>query len=126
MQFDRLKRREFIMLLSGAAAGPLAARSQQPDKLATIGYLGATTALVESQWVSAFVQGLRSRGWIDGRNVAIEYRWAGGRSEGFAKIAAELVRQNVDIIVTYGTPAVLQHVPTGVNRDSQNAPEEGV
>src|SRR5262245_13173306 len=84
MLFDQLKRRAFITLLGGAAAWPLAARAKQPGKLPTIGFLGATTPLVESQRLAAFVQRLRELGWIEGRNVAIEVRWAEGRSERFA------------------------------------------
>ena len=94
--------------LGGAAAAwPLAARAQQPGKLPTIGFLGASTPSAESQWIAAFVQRLRELGWIEGRTVAIEYRWAEGRSERFAEIAAEFVRLKVDVIVTSGTPAVL-------------------
>ena len=101
---DRMKRREFITLLGGAAAAwPLAARAQQPAKLPTIGFLGASTPSTESQWIAAFVQRLRELGWIEGRTVAIEYRWAEGRSERFAEIAAEFVRLKVDVIVTAGT-----------------------
>ena len=82
MELDQLKRREFITLLGGAAAGwPLAARAQQPAKLPTIGFLGPTTPSADSQRVAAFVQRLRELGWIEGRTVAIEYRWAEGRSE---------------------------------------------
>ena len=103
-----MKRREFITLLGGAAAAwPLAARAQQPAKLPTIGFLGASTPSAESQWAAAFVQRLRELGWIEGRTVAIEYRWAEGRSERFAEIAAEFVRLKVDVIVTAGTAAVL-------------------
>ncbi len=99
-----MKRREFITLLGGAAAAwPLAARAQQAGKLPTIGFLGAATASAWSQWVAAFVQRLRELGWIEGRTVAIEYRWAEGRSERFAEIAAEFVRLKVDVIVTSGT-----------------------
>ena len=98
-----MKRREFITLLGGAAAAwPLAARAQQPGKLPTIGFLGASTPSAQSQWVAAFVQRLRELGWIEGRTVAIEYRWAEGRTERFAEIAAEFVRLKVDVIVTYG------------------------
>ena len=98
-----MKRREFITLLGGAAAAwPLAARAQQPAKLPTIGFLGASTPSAMSQWVAAFVQRLRELGWIEGRTVAIEYRWAEGRSERFAEIAAEFVRLKVDVIVTAG------------------------
>jgi hypothetical protein len=89
MQFDQLKRRQFITLLVGAAAAwPLAARAQQSAKPPTIGFLGSTTPSTMSQWVAAFVQRLRELGWIEGRTVAIEYRWAEGRSERFAEIAS--------------------------------------
>jgi putative ABC transport system substrate-binding protein len=91
-----MRRREFITLLGGvAAACPLAAHGQQ-TKLPTIGFLGAATPSVASQWVAAFVQRLRELGWIETQNVAIEYRWAEGRSERFAEIAAEFVRLKVD------------------------------
>jgi ABC-type uncharacterized transport system substrate-binding protein len=102
-----MKRREFITLLGGAAAAwPLAARAQQQAKLLTIGFLGATLSS-ESQRVAAFVQRLRELAWIDGRNLAIEYRWAEGRDERYAEIAAEFVRLKVDVIVTVATPATL-------------------
>ena len=104
MQFDQLKRREFITLFGGAAAAwPLAARAQQSGKLPTIGFLGANPS-IESQRVAAFVQRLRELTWIDGRNLAIEYRWAEGRNERYAEYAAELVRLKVDVIVTVATP----------------------
>jgi putative ABC transport system substrate-binding protein len=102
-----IRRRQFITLFGGAAAWPLAGRAQQPGKLPTIGYLGSGTPATQSAWVAAFVQRLRELGWIEGRTVAIEYRWAEGRDERFAKIAAELVRLKVDVIVTSGTPAVM-------------------
>jgi putative tryptophan/tyrosine transport system substrate-binding protein len=73
----------------------------------TIGYLGANTPSTESQRVAAFVRQLREVGWVEGRNLAIEYRWAEGRPERAAEIAAEFVRLNVEVIVTSGTPAVL-------------------
>jgi ABC-type uncharacterized transport system substrate-binding protein len=96
-------RREFIALLCGAAAaGPLAARAQQPGRLPTIGFLGATTASFQSQHIAAFVRRLRELGWIEGGTVAIEYRWAEGRPERFAEIATEFVRLKVDVIVTLG------------------------
>src|SRR6266542_507454 len=103
MQFDQLKRREFITLLGGAAvAWPLAARAQQPAKLPTIGFLGSPTPSVGAHWLAAFVERMRELNWIEGRTVAIEVRWAGGRSERFAEIAAEFVRLKVDVIVTSG------------------------
>jgi putative tryptophan/tyrosine transport system substrate-binding protein len=98
-----MRRREFITLLGGAAACPLAARAQQVTKLPTIGFLGAGTPSAWAQWVTAFVQRLREHGWIEGRTVAIEYRWAEGRSERYAEIAVEFVRLKVDVIVTSGS-----------------------
>ena len=105
-----MRRREFITLLGGVAAWPLAARAQQPGRLPTIGYLGATTPSTESQRVAALVQRLREFGWIEGRNLTIEYRYAEGRSERYAELAAEFVRLNVDVIVTYGTPATAKTI----------------
>ena len=104
-------RRDFITLLGGAAAAwPLAARAQQAAKLPTIGYLGASTPSFDSHRVSAFVQRLRERGWIEGRTITIEYRWSEGRTERYPEIAAEFVRLKVDVIVTTGggVPAVKQ------------------
>src|SRR6476659_10362165 len=102
-----IRRRAFITLLGGAAAWPLAARAQQVGKLPTIGFLGASTPAGGGQLLAAFVQRLRELGWVDGRNVALEARWAEGRSERFAEIAAELVRLKVDVILTHNTPPVL-------------------
>ena len=103
-----MKRRDFITLLGGAAAAwPLAARAQQEVKLPTIGFLGATTPAAQIQWTTAFVQRLRELGWMEGRNVAIEYRWAEGRSERYTEIAAEFVRLKVDVVFTHGTPATI-------------------
>jgi len=107
MQFGPLRRRDFITLLGGAAMWPLTARAQQPAKLPTIGFLGQSTRSATSEWTTAFAQRLRELGWIDGRNVAIEYRWGEGRNERFTQIAAEFVRLKVDVIVTSGTPQVL-------------------
>jgi len=109
-------RRQFIVLLGGAAAAwPLAARTQQVGKLPTIGFLGSGTRSATSEWTAAFVQRLRELGWIDGRNVAIEYRWGEGRAERFTEIAAELVRLNVDVILAGGTePAVAAKHATSV------------
>ena len=110
-----MRRREFITLLGGApVAWPLAARAQQPAKLPTIGFLGASTPSAWSDYVAAFVQRLRELGWIEGRTVAIEYRWAEGRSERYAEIAAEFVRLKVDVIVTAGTAGVAAKQATSV------------
>jgi putative ABC transport system substrate-binding protein len=99
-----MRRREFITLLTGgvAASWPLAVYAQQPAKLPTIGFLGTTAASGWHSWNAAFVQRLSELGWIEGRTVAIEYRWAEGRSERHAVIAAEFVRLKVDVIVTAG------------------------
>jgi putative ABC transport system substrate-binding protein len=94
-----LRRRDFITLVGGAAAWPVVARAQQ-SKLPTIGYLGPGTASQQSALTAAFVQRLRELGWIEGRTVAIEYRWADARRERYAEIAAEFVRLKVDVIVT--------------------------
>src|SRR5205085_10883389 len=103
-----MRRRNFIALLGGAAVTwPLAARAQQPGKLPTIGFLGATTPAEGGQLLAAFVHRLRELGWVEGRNVAIEIRWGEGRSERFAEIAAEFVRLKVDAILTHNTPPVI-------------------
>ena len=102
-----MRRRQFITLLGGAATWPLAARAQQAGSLRTIGFLGSYTPLAVSQWTAAFVRRLGELGWIEGRTIAIEYRWAEGRTERFAEIAAEFVRLKVDVIVTSGTLPVL-------------------
>jgi putative ABC transport system substrate-binding protein len=101
----RIGRRAFITLLGGTAAWPLAAHAEQPAKLPTIGYLGSGTPSTHGQLIAGFVQRLRELGWIEGRTIAIEYRWADGRFERFAEIAAEFVRLKVDVILTSG-PAV--------------------
>jgi hypothetical protein len=98
-----VKRREFITLLGGAAAAwPRAARAQQAGKLPTIGFLGSSTLSEASPWVSAFVERLRELGWTEGRNVAMAFRWAGGRSERYSEIATEFVGLKVDVILVNG------------------------
>jgi putative tryptophan/tyrosine transport system substrate-binding protein len=101
-----VRRREFISLFGAAAAAwPGTARAQQPaGKLPTIGFLG-TDAAFWRQWADAFTARLRELGWIEGRTVAIEYRWSEGRPERAAEIAAEFVRLKVDVIVTNGVSA---------------------
>jgi putative ABC transport system substrate-binding protein len=104
---EDMRRREFITLLGGAAATwPFTARAQQPAKLPTIGFLGTPSPSTWSTFTGAFVERLRELGWIEGRTVAMEYRWAEGRSERFAEIAAEFVRLKVDVIVTSGAAGV--------------------
>jgi len=101
----KMKRREVITLLGGAAAAwPALANAQQPAKPPTIGYLGPNSRLLDGQRLSAFVQRLRELGWIEDRTITIEYRWADGRNEHLADIAADFVRRKVDVIVTSATP----------------------
>src|SRR5262245_611777 len=109
MQFDRLQGREFITLLGGAAVAgwPLGARAQQAGKLPTIGFLASSTALIARPLVATFLQRLRDLGWIEGRTVVVEVRWAEARTERFIEIADEFVRLKVDVIVTYGAPPVI-------------------
>jgi putative tryptophan/tyrosine transport system substrate-binding protein len=96
-------RREFIMLLGSAAATwPLAAARAQQPRLPTVGILGGATAATWSTWTPAFVRRLAELGWIEGRTVAIEYRWAEGRPERAAEMAAEFIRLKVDVILTAG------------------------
>ena len=104
-----MRRRDFVAAIGGAMAWPVAANAQQAGKLPTIGFLGADPTLF-APWTAAFVARLRELGWIDGRTIAIEYRWSEGRTERYAEIAAEFVRQKVDVIVTVGSavPTVRQ------------------
>ena len=105
---SHIGRRNFLAtLLGGAAAWPLGAGAQQAGKPPTIGFLVSGTPSSHGQWVAAFVRRLHELGWIEGRTVAIEYRWAEGRTERAAEIAAEFVRRKVDVIVTSATTVVV-------------------
>jgi putative tryptophan/tyrosine transport system substrate-binding protein len=102
-----MRRRDFISLVGGSAvAWPLAARAQGA-KLPTVGLWSPSTRAIANQRVAAFVQRLRELAWIEGRTITIEYRWADGRNERAAEIAAEFVRLKVDVIVAQGTPSVI-------------------
>jgi putative tryptophan/tyrosine transport system substrate-binding protein len=101
-----MQRREFITLVGGMAVWPLAARAQQATKLPTVGFLGAGSPSGWSHWTAAFLQRLHELGWVEGRTIAIEYRWAEGHSERYAEIAAEFVRLKVDVIVSVGSAAL--------------------
>jgi putative ABC transport system substrate-binding protein len=102
-----MRRREFFTLIGCVTAWPLSARAQQTRRLPTIGILGAATPAVWAPWIAAFESRLDELGWIKGRSVAIEYRWAEGRSERFTEIATEFVRFNVDVIFTAGTESTV-------------------
>lgn len=110
-----MRRREFIAGLGSAAATwPIAARAQQAGKPPTIGFLGAGSRESWGSWTNAFVDRLHELGWIDNKTVTVEYRWAEGRSDRYAEIAAEFVRLKVDVIVTVGSavPAAKQATST--------------
>jgi putative tryptophan/tyrosine transport system substrate-binding protein len=101
-----MRRREFIRLLGGAAVvWPLASSAQ--SKIARIGFMGNSTAALEANLVDAFREGLREHGYEEGRNIAIEYRWADGNYERFPALVTELIAAKVDVIVAAGTPAAL-------------------
>jgi putative ABC transport system substrate-binding protein len=102
-----MNRREFITLLGSAAAWPLAVHAQQTAKLPIIGILGSGTLADQGQWWAGFVERLGALGWNEGRTIAIQYRWAEGRSERHVEIAAEFALLKVDIIATSGTGAVV-------------------
>ena len=113
MQFGQLERRGFITLLGGAVAWPLAAHAQQPGKRPTIGFLGSNAA-VWTPWISTFAERLRTLGWIEGRTIAIEYRWHEGRPERVAEVAAEFVGLKVDLIVTNEASAAIFKQATSI------------
>jgi putative ABC transport system substrate-binding protein len=101
-------RRAFLGTLAGGLlAAPLAAGAQQAGKVSRIAFLGTSSPALESDLTNAFRQGLRDLGYVEGRNLVIEYRWAGGHYERYPALVAEIVRLKVDLIVTEGTPAAL-------------------
>jgi putative tryptophan/tyrosine transport system substrate-binding protein len=104
---EGMKRREFITLLGGAAAWPLPVRAQQRAKVAHIGYLDLVSASWHTPRVTAFRAGLRDLGYAEGKDIVIEFRWAEGRYDQLPALAAELVRLDVDVIVTHTVPGAI-------------------
>jgi putative tryptophan/tyrosine transport system substrate-binding protein len=103
-----VRRRQFITLLGGAAAAwPLAAKAQQSEKIWRVGVLETTAAERNATNLFALKQALLELGYVEGRNLAMEYRSADGRAERFEELAAELVRFNIDVILARGAPAIL-------------------
>src|SRR5438874_10710843 len=102
-----MRRRQFLALIGGAAAAtPYAVRAQQPTKLPTVGFLGAGSPSGWSHWTAAFLKRLHELGWVEGRTMSIEYRWADGHSDRYAEITAEFVQLKVDVIVSTGSAAL--------------------
>jgi len=101
-----MRRREFITLLGGVAtiAWPLPVRAQQPAKVFRIGFLGPASASMTAGWIDALRAGLRDLGYREGKNILFEFRWAEAKDERLPGLVAELVRLNVDVLVTFGTP----------------------
>jgi putative tryptophan/tyrosine transport system substrate-binding protein len=112
--YSMIRRREFIAGLGSAAVWPATVHAQQAGRLPIIGFLGTATPSAWKPWIAAFAQRLRELGWIDGRTVAIAYRWAEGRDERYAEIAAEFVRLKVDVIVTSGGAVLATKQATSV------------
>jgi putative ABC transport system substrate-binding protein len=104
-----MRRREFITLIGGAAVWPLTAHAQQPDRMKRIGVLMAIEAddSLRASYVGALLEGLKTFGWVEGRNFKIEYRWAGGNVDRMKTLAKELAASHLDVILAHTSPATL-------------------
>lgn len=100
-----MRRRDFLVTAGGIAAAPFAVRAQQTAKLPIVGFMGAATPSAWSPWTSAFTRRMEELGWVDGKTVRIEYRWAEGSEERYDQIAAEFVRLGVNVLVAVGGDA---------------------
>ena len=105
MQLDQLKRRKFIALLGGAAAWPLAARAQRPDKTPRVGYIRSGTPN-NDPYRESFVRGMHALGYVEGRNIAFEFRQYGDDIGSIPSLISDLLQAKVDIIVAAGAPAI--------------------
>ena len=102
-----MRRREFIAILGGVAGWPIAVHGQQLKKIPRVGFLGLTSPAAHAQFLEAFRRGLRDLGYIDGESISVEYRWAEGQYDRLPQLATDLIREKVDLVVTYGSEGAL-------------------
>ncbi|MBC9878662.1 hypothetical protein G8O24_15075 [Bradyrhizobium sp. INPA01-394B] len=107
-----MRRRDFLVTVGGIAASPFAVRAQQKTRLPVVGFMGAATPAAWSPWTSAFARRLEELGWIDGKTVRIEYRWAEGSEERYDQIGAEFVRLGANVLVAVGGDAARKATST--------------
>jgi putative ABC transport system substrate-binding protein len=102
-----MRRREFIAILGGVAGWPIAVHGQQLKKIPRVGFLGLTSPAAHARFLEAFRRGLRDLGYIDGESISVEYRWAEGQYDRLPQLATDLIREKVDLVVTYGSEGAL-------------------